>query len=299
MTYALHLLIYLSVYTMIALSLNLIVGYCGRFTLAHGAYFAAGAYTYALATIVLRWNTLLALLLAVFVGAVLSSGLSLAAPRMRDDFFVIESLAVQVLLFSMLYNWSSTEARLGTWRNMTNGPSGIGGIPSPRILGTTIESLGGISCIAIVVMGLSFLLVWLLVSSPWGRLLLAVRDDHVVVRGLGKNPFLIESEVFGIACAIAALAGAVYAIYVGYIDPSIGSLDQSILMLSMVVVGGAGNLMGPVVGAALLVLIPELLALLRIPGPLAANLRLALYGLLLVIMVHLRPQGVAGKYRVE
>lgn len=299
MTYALHLVIYLCVYAMLAFSLNLVVGYCGRFTLAHGAYFAVGAYTFALGSLLLHWAALPALGLALLVGLALSVALSFAAPRMRDDFFVIESLAVQVLLFSILNNWTSAGERLGTWKNMTNGPMGIGRIPSPKILGVTVGSLSGITCLAVVVTALSSVLIWRLVSSPWGRLLVAIRDDHVAVRGLGKNPFVVESEAFGIACAIAALAGAVYAIYVGYIDPTIGSLDQSILMLSMVIVGGVGNFIGPAIGAVLLVLIPEVLSIMRIPGPVAANLRLAIYGLLLVLMVHFRPEGVAGKYRVE
>jgi branched-chain amino acid transport system permease protein len=95
-----------------------------------------------------------------------------------------------------------------------------------------------------------------------------------------------------------AVGGAMYAAHVSYLDPTSASLDESILMLSMVLVGGAGNFRGPIVGAFVLIAIPELLRFAQIPDGVAANVRLGIYGLFLVLMMHFRPQGLCGEYRM-
>jgi branched-chain amino acid transport system permease protein len=152
---------------------------------------------------------------------------------------------------------------------------------------------------AILSLALVALICWRLTSSPWGRLLKAIRDDETVIAGLGKNVRLAEATAFAFSCGFTAFAGAIYAAHMSYIDPSVASLDNSILMLSMVIVGVTGNFVGPLVGAFVLVLLPEVLRFMSLPPSLAANARLMLYGALLVIMVHRRPQGLAGVYRLE
>jgi branched-chain amino acid transport system permease protein len=299
MTYLLHLLIYFNIYAIVALSLNMIVGYSGLLTLAHAGYYAVGAYTYALATTVLGWSFLPALLLGVGIAVLLSLATSLPAWQFSGDFFVMISLAVQALLFSLFNNWSDPNAEVGTWANLTNGPFGLSGIRSPDILGVTFDTIGGMAVISTLAAGGCALLSWLLLSSPWGRLLKAMRDDELAARGLGKNVRLVKVQVFAISCGLVAVAGALYASYVGYIDPTLASLDMSILMLSLVLVGGVGNFRGPLVGALVLLAIPEALRFLDIPEAVAAELRLAAYGLLLLLMMHYRPQGIAGVYRPE
>ena len=126
-----------------------------------------------------------------------------------------------------------------------------------------------------------------------------MRDDELATKGLGKNTQLVKVQAFAIACGMAAVAGTIYASYVSYIDPSTASLDESVLMTCMVLVGGVGNFRGPLVGAFLLLMIPELLRFAMIPDAIAANLRLILYGVLLVVMMHVRPQGIAGDYPVD
>jgi branched-chain amino acid transport system permease protein len=130
-------------------------------------------------------------------------------------------------------------------------------------------------------------------------LLKALRDDELAARGLGKNTRIAKVQVFAIASGMVAVAGALYAAYVGYIDPSAASLDESVLFICMVIVGGVGNFRGPLVGALMLLAIPEALRFLAIPDAIAANLRLMAYGVLLVVMMHFRPQGLAGNYRIE
>jgi branched-chain amino acid transport system permease protein len=299
MNYALHLVIYLAIYTIVALSLNLVVGYCGLLTIAHAAFFVVGAYTYALATVVLKWSFLPAAALGCALAALLSLTVSLPVRKLKGDFFVLLTLAIQVVVFGILCNWSNVEAEVGTWANLTNGAFGIAGIPRPAVFGLVADGMGGMALLAVVLASLCALCTWLVVFSPWGRLLKCIRDDELAARGLGKRVRPARVEAFAIACGMAALAGALYASYVGYIDPSSALVGESVLMLSMVIVGGLGNFVGPIVGAALLLALPEALRFAHMPEVMAANVRLMIYGFLLVLMMHFRPQGIAGEYRME
>lgn len=299
MNYFMHLLVYFEIYLIVALSLNLVVGYCGLLTLAHAGYYAIGGYAYALLSLNFGWDFLPAAAVGALLAAVLSLAVSLPSWRLRGDFFVLATLAVQALVFSALYNWSSPDAPLGSVRNLTNGPFGITGIPRAGLFGWQISSSAGFVAFTTVVAAACALLVWRLKSSPWGRLLIAIREDELAARGLGKNTRLVKVCVFAISCALAAVAGSLYAAHVRYIDPSSASLDESILMLSMVIVGGLGNFRGPIVGAAILILLPEALRFLALPDAHAANLRMLIYGLLLVVLMHIRPQGIAGEYRMQ
>jgi branched-chain amino acid transport system permease protein len=299
MNYALHLLIYFDIFLIVALSLNLIVGYAGLLTLAHAGYFAVGAYAYALLTVTQQWGFVPAVLAGMFVSASLSLAVSLCSWRLKGDFFVLATLAVQALMFSAMYNWTSVDAPLGSLQNLTNGPFGITGISKPSVLGYQVATPMAMAVFATAVAGICGLAIWRLTSSPWGTVLIAMRDDELAARGLGKNTRLLKVQVFAISSAFVAIAGALYSGYVRYIDPTSATLDESILMLSMVVIGGIGNFRGPVVGAAILILLPELLRAVSLPDSVAANLRLLFYGLMLILMMHFRPQGIAGEYRAQ
>jgi branched-chain amino acid transport system permease protein len=299
MNYFLHLVIYLDIYVITALSLNLVTGYLGRLSLAHAGFVAVGAYGYALATKTLGLGFVSALVLGSLVAAVGSLALSLPAMRFKGDFFVIITLAVQAFLYAIAYNWFSADAEIGTLRNLTNGPFGIAGISKPVIGGIRIDTLRGMSLLSTVVMALCAAIVIRVTRSPWGRLLQCMRDDELALRSLGKRVRTLKIQAFAVACALAAVAGGLYAAYISYIDPSAASLDESILLVCMLYVGGSGNLRGPVVGALVLLLLPELLRLTPMPTAAAANIRLLVYGLLVLIMVHVRPQGLAGAYRME
>jgi len=139
----------------------------------------------------------------------------------------------------------------------------------------------------------------LLKWSPFGRALQAMRDDELAARSIGVPVDWLKLQAFALASAMVGISGGLYAAYVTYIDPTSFSLNESILMLSMVIVGGTGNVRGPLIGAAVLILLPEVLRFLELPDTVAANVRLLAYGLLLVLMMHLRPQGLAGTYRYQ
>jgi len=289
MNYLLHLLIYFEIYIIVAMSLNLLIGYSGLLQVAHAAYFGVGAYAAALLALKLGASFLPALFGAALAAAILSLLVSLPAWRFRGDYFVMISLAVQVTLYALMYNWV----------DLTNGPYGLSGIPRPAIFDSTMATQGGVFAFYGVIVIFIAVTLGLLKHSPFGRALQAMRDDELAARSLGLPVRMLKVQSFLIASAMVGVAGGMYGAYVSYIDPTSFTLDESILMLSMVIVGGTGNIRGPIVGAAVLIAIPELLRLLALPDAIAANVRLLAYGLLLILMMHWRPQGLAGKYRFE
>ncbi len=299
MSYAFHLVIYLSIYAIVAMSLNIIVGYCGLLTMAHAAYFGIGCYTYSLATMKLGCDFFTATLLAFLVSFIFSLAIALPAWRLRGDSFVLVSLAVQQMLLSLFLNWTTAGAEPGTWTNLTNGPFGLSSIAKPVIFGHELSDIQSIAILAAAVGLIVMLLIKLLLSSPWARLLKGMRDDELALRGLGKNVRLAKLQAIAISCGVAGVAGAIYASYVNYIDPTVASLDESMLVLCMVLVGGVGNFRGPLVGALVLIAIPEILRFLTVPDAIAANLRLIIYACLLLVITHWRPQGLAGAYRID
>lgn len=289
MNYLYHLIIYFEIYAIVAMSLNVLIGYGGLLQVAHAAYYGIGAYAAALLWTKLGWGFFPGLAVGAFAAGVLSLLVSLPAWRFKGDYFVMISIAVQTLIYATLYNWTE----------LTNGPFGISGIARPVIAGYSFVTTGSITVLyGMLALGLGMIMA-LLKWSPFGRALQAMRDDELAARSIGIPVNWLKLQAFALASAMVGIAGGLYASYVSYIDPTSFSLNESILMLSMVIIGGTGNVRGPLIGAAVLILLPEALRFLQLPDAVAANVRLLAYGLLLVIMMHLRPQGLAGTYRYQ
>ncbi len=300
MKYLLHLLVQFDIYFIAAVSLNLLVGGCGLYTLAHATFFALGSYTFALALMKLGCTFVTACAFSVSVATVLSLLISLPAWRVRGDFFLLVTLAVNAFFLSLLENWSDTTRPPGTWANLTNGRLGLAGIPESTIAGVPINTPGYAAIVATALAALCGFIAWRLMGSPWGRMITAMRDDELVVAGLGKNIRLAKVQAAAFACGMVAVAGVLGVLLLPYVDPTIASLDHSILMLTVVLIGGSGNFRGPVVGVLVILAIRELLRPELLPDGLDdANLEMLIYGVLLVLMMHWRPQGLAGEYRIQ
>jgi branched-chain amino acid transport system permease protein len=289
MNYLLHLAVLCEIYLILALSLNLMVGYAGLLNLAHAASFGIGAYTTALLMLNGRVSFMLALFLGIVITVVVNYLMSLVSLRLKGDHFILATLGFQVLIFAALSNWTG----------LTRGVYGIPGIPRPALLGWTVGSVGFFfvlsTCVVTLVSG--FLAV--LFRSPFGRTIQAIRDDEIATIALGKNPMSFKVRSMIVASGCAAIAGALYATYVMYIDPSAFRPEDSFALLAMIVIGGTGNIKGPIIGAIVLVLLPELLRFLPVPGRALPNLQLIIYGALLIVTMRIRPQGIAGVYRFE
>jgi len=285
MEYLLHILILASIYTVLASSLDLLAGHAGQMSLSQAAFFGLGAYASALLA-VSGITFPISMGGAIIVVALVSLLVSLAFMRLQDDYFVLATFGFQMVVFTVLNNWIE----------ITNGPLGVSGIPAPNIFGLVMSSHFGFAILTICLALVAYVILLRITRGQFGRVLHAIREDEIFLALLGKNPLRFKMTAFVVSGALAGAAGSLYAHYMSYIDPSSFTVMDSILILSMVIVGGAGSHWGPLVGAVLLVLLPEALRFIGLPSDVAANLRLILYGTLLVVIVMLRPQGLVGRY---
>jgi len=169
--------------------------------------------------------------------------------------------------------------------NFKGGPLGLPGIPQPNIFGYEISTHIEFLILVIILAGFTYWIANRVVQSPFGRLLKAIREDEVFVQAAGRNVASAKVKVFMISAALASISGVIYATYITYIDPTSFTVMESIFIISIVIIGGAGNLKGSILGAAFLVALPELLRFIGLPNSIAANVRQILYGALLVIMM--------------
>lgn len=286
MEYLLHILILIGIYIILSVSLNLIAGYIGLLSIAHAAFYGMGAYIAALMALQLNSPFLINIICAVILSGLLGALVGIPSLRIRDDYFVIATFAFQVITFSVLNNWVS----------FTGGPMGLPGIPQPAIFGLKISSHWGFLILVGILAVLTMLITQRIVQSPFGRVLKAIREDEVFALAVGKNVAVYKVLVFVIGASMASVAGVMYAYYISFIDPTSFTVMESIFIISVVIIGGAGSLWGPVVGAVVLVILPELLRFVGLPSSVAANLRQIIYGALLVAFMMWRPQGFLGEY---
>lgn len=289
MDYLLHILILIAIYSILVVSLDLIAGYTGLLSIAHAAFYGIGAYATALLSLHFQTNFLLNMVFGALGAALLGVVVAFPSLRIHDDYFVISTFGFQMIVYSVFNNWI----------DLTRGPLGIPGIPVASVFGFAIDNHWKFLILATVFAALTYGLVKKLVESPYGRVLKAIREDEVFAQSLGKNVNSYKIQVFVIGGALASVAGNLYAHYVTFIDPSSFTVLESILVISMVIIGGAGNLKGPVVGAAVLVVLPEALRFVGLPSSVAANLRQIFYGSLLVLMMLYRPKGLMGEFNLQ
>lgn len=287
MNYWLHILISFEIYLILALAMNLLAGFTGLLSLGQAATYGIGAYTFGLLTTAQGWGFFPAALAAIVLAMLLSIPVIICSIRLRGLFFALATLAFQAIVFAILYNWVS----------VTKGPYGISGVPRPSIFGHVFNDLPGMAAFAglFAIVALLFFL-WMR-RTPLLRLLQGVRDDQLALMGLGRNPSRYKFIAIALASACTGFAGALFASYYSYIDPSSFTLDESILILSIVLIGGAGSILGSVAGAAFYVLLPELLRFLQLPDAAAPHVRMMVYAAVLIAVVLYRPNGFFGTYR--
>ncbi len=289
MSYLLHILIMITVYITLSLSLNLLVGYTGLLSLCQAAFYGIGAYTSTLLMMKAGLNFPIALIAGIVSAMILSLVVAYPSLRLKGDYFVLTSLGFQIIVFSILYNWIG----------LTRGPYGIPGIPKPRLFGFKFGNLLSFLILSGALSLLIFFILYRISFSPFGRVLKAIREDEMAVSALGKKIPSFKIWAFAIAAGVAAVAGSLYAGYVTYIDPTSFTLDESIFILAIILVGGSGNLKGPIVGTVFMIILPEALRFLGIPDTVAPNIRQMIYGALLVVLMYFRTQGIAGEYKFE
>jgi ABC-type branched-subunit amino acid transport system ATPase component/branched-subunit amino acid ABC-type transport system permease component len=216
------------------------------------------------------------------VTAVLGVVIALPALRIGGDYLVIVTLALQIIVSAILINWT----------DLTGGTDGIRAIPRVVLFGTSLDTPGKFLPLALAVAAICFAIAWRLGASPFGRALKAMRENEAAAQAIGKDVVAMKLAVFAIAAALASVAGSLYAHYVTFVSAESFTVELTIYLLAMVILGGTGNLFGSLVGAVILAVLPELLKFVDMPSDIADKVRQMLYGLILILILRLRPQGL-------
>ena len=286
MDYVYHILILVIMYAILVQSLNLIMGYVGVISMGHAVFSGIGAYTAAILSIHLGSNFLIGLAVGFVFSGLVGALLALPSLRVRDEYLIVFTVGFQMVVFEFML----------TARGITQGQGGIPGIPPAELLGISFHTpLRFLPLLA--VMGLiCFAIAWRVTHSPFGRVLKAIREDESACRALGKNTLFFKVLVFGLSGGLAAITGSLMAHYISFISPFSFTIEVSVFIIVMVVLGGEANFWGPIMGAAILMGITE--ALRFVPG--ASNYidaaREIFYGLILMFLMIFRPQGILPEY---
>jgi branched-chain amino acid transport system permease protein len=281
--FVLNTLIDCAIYAVLAVSFDLVIGYSGQFSVAHAAFFAIGAYGTGLVATDFHVQIILAAIAGVVIAAAFGALIALIAIRVGGVYLVVASLSFQMVIVAALLNVS--------W---LGGSLGVGGIPPPGIFGVQIISPLGYVILFMILAAITTAVVWWLARSPFGRALKTIRENPVAAEALGKRPANLKGWAFSIAGGLAGLAGAMYATYITYISSDSFGNNVNILIMAMVIVGGAGTIFGPLLGAFVLVAAPAAITFAPIPASVLGPLEQIAYAVMLVVFVGLRPTGIYG-----
>ena len=285
--YIINLVTLVAINAILAVTLNFIMGYAGIFSLAHAAFYGIGAYTAAYVVMHMTNSLALSLIAAMVLSGLLSLALALPALRVRGEYFVAASLGLQVLAVTIFSEWKS----------VTGGIGGLPGIPPPTILGIGITDPLAFCILSLAALAFVALVTTALVRSSFGRSLMSIRDSESAASAFGKNVAIIKTLSVAVSSALAAIAGALYAFYLSFINVESFTLDTSVLVMAMVIIGGTATVMGPIVGAVLLMLLPAGLSYLPfLPPTEIGSIQQIIYGLAMVLLMIFRPAGIAGAH---
>ena len=285
--YQLHTLIMAGIFAVLALSLNLLLGYTGQLSLGHAAFFGIGAYASALLTVKLEWSPWIGLLLAVVTPALAGWVIGRLALKIRGAYFVLLTISFAGVVALVSVNWME----------LTNGPLGLPGVPAlelivPGIAEVSLRTKAAYYYVVLVAVVLCYLVCLGIVRSRVGRALVALRENETLAQSVGINVthYLVLATV--ISAGMAGLGGWLYAHYTRFVSPEVFLFTYTVTMVIMVVAGGKGTLLGPVVGAVLFTALPEVLR-----AATSWQWQMLLYGILLIAVLFFMPQGIVPSLR--
>lgn len=285
--FAIHLLIISGIYAILAVSLNLVVGYTGLLSVTHAAFYGIGAYATAILLTVLGMNFFLSIIVGMVITAIVALLIGIILSKFDGDYYALVSFGFNIILFSVMLNW----------QELTRGPLGIPGIDKPELFGFVFSDSFSFLILTLVLVGAIYLVSEFITKSSFGRVLKAIREDEESIAVFGYNTLFFKLAIFVIAAAMAAVAGSLFASYITFIDPSTFTLLESIFVLAIIILGGLSNTRGAVIGALILIIVPELLRFVGFPSEIAAQMRQVLYGAILILLMLYRPQGMLGEYK--
>jgi branched-chain amino acid transport system permease protein len=270
-----------------ATAANLTVGYMGLFNLGLIAFVGIGAYTYALLSEA-GWGFFPATILAIILPGLFAIGLQFLTRKLKGDYFGIATLGFTYVVFAVLLN-----------AEFTHGAFGIAGIAKPNLFGWVVRTPIEFFIFSLIVGSLVLLFVYLLVNSRFGRLMEAIRDDETSIKVLGKNTEMVKYKVLFFAGTICGIAGIIFASFITFIDPFSFLLPPLITILTITILGGLASFWGPILGAAIITTIPELLRFVGLPSSILGPMRILIYALILILVLIYWPKGITGRIKYD
>ncbi|MBU2452850.1 MAG: branched-chain amino acid ABC transporter permease, partial [Proteobacteria bacterium] len=271
------------VYVMLGLGLNIVVGLAGLLDLGYVAFYAVGAYAYALLNLHFGISFWVVLPISAALGAICGTLLGYPVLRLRGDYLAIVTLGFGEIIRIILENWD----------DFSNGPRGIGNIPAPSFFGHQFEQHASVIYIYFIVIGLVLMTIFFvgrLENSRIGRAWIALRDDDIACQAMGIDKFKTKLTAFALGATWASIAGVVFAAKTSFINPMSFTIWESITILCVVVIGGMGSAIGVIAGALVLILLPEYLRAV-------AEYRMLVFGALQVIVMVFKPEGLIQSVR--
>ena len=275
--YHIQVMIFIGIYTILTLSLNLLNGYVGLLSIGHAAFYGVGAYASAKLVMTIGLPFPLAMLGAGAVAGLIGYLIAKPTLRLSGIYMTLATLGFNMIFFLILQNWMS----------FTNGPLGIMDIPPPNIFGYVIETRVQYYYLVFFLVLLTIVSMHRLMTCRFGRALVSIRENELAAEAIGIHTTRYKIQAFVLAAFYAGIAGSFYAHFVKYISPDSFYIYESFILLAMLAFGGQGNLIGPVVGAAVLIIIPEIFRFLQ-------EYRMLVYGGVLITMMLVRRQGLLG-----
>lgn len=288
MEYLIHIAVLISLYSIVAIGVNLIVGYTGLLSVGQVIYSGIGAYAIAILQAERGWNFFLAALFGIAVAIVVALLIGLVLSKFSGDYYALVTVGFNVIFVSAFLSWGK----------LTRGSFGVPGIGRPHLPFIDLSINFNFLIFTLAILLVIYALTNALVKSSFGRVLKAIREDQKTTQVFGYKVFSYKLWIYIVAAIIAAIAGTLYASYLTYIDPFGFTVLESIFTLSIVILGGLANLKASILGAAALVVLPEALRFVGFPSEVAAQMRNVIYGLVLIVLMLYRPQGLLGEYKL-
>lgn len=285
LNFFLLIVIYAGIYALMALGQNMITGYVGILSLCQAGFFAVGSYVTAILSVKLGWSFWATVPVAVVLSALLGVLIGLPTLRLKGDYLAIATLGFAEILRTIINNWDS----------LTNGPNGISRIPKAMLFGSPIKSKYAYILLIWFFVLVVYLLFERIAKSRMGRALEAIREDEIAASSMGINVTKYKVWAFALGAAAAGLAGCLQALYIGSVMPGTYVFMVSIMALCMVVLGGMGNFTAVILGAFIIQLISYFPQMVGLSNVIPAQARQILFGLILVLMMIYRPQGILGR----
>jgi len=271
------------VYVMLGLGLNIVVGLAGLLDLGYVAFYAVGAYAYALLNLHYGISFWVVLPISAVLGAICGTLLGYPVLRLKGDYLAIVTLGFGEIIRIILENWD----------DFSNGPRGVGNIPAPSFFGYRFEQHNSVIYIYFIVIALVLMTIFFvgrLENSRIGRAWIALRDDEIACQAMGIDKFKTKLTAFALGATWASIGGVVFAAKTSFINPMSFTIWESITILCVVVIGGMGSAIGVIAGALVLILLPEYLRAV-------AEYRMLVFGALQVIVMVFKPEGLIQAVR--